>query len=382
MSVPSRFFLTCVLLTHLQVLEDGVHFLYSTTTYGWIKPLIAQHAERSPALMAICASIQIYVEQGPSLQHHQHFSRSLQTFQYELAHSNGVLFGPTMGAGLLVCTLSLLQGLPWTSHLICMVDLYKLHGGDLRGSLPPALDAYTHHCLEVLGIMDMPLFVLGRKTPCLSFWRRFRATQRLGGDNRNDGGIEPVSGLPRTLLDIFACSLEEDHDCEGGAETALWLWGGEEGEFMQLHLWDAWRYAGMLDYRRRKSIRAESGISFSDPTTSNRLTLPTTEQLLCRLLASLDALRLGLEMPETGHLLVANGMFYPYVNASLEYEILRSRPAWRLSLDRVHDKFLREDKTPNTQVLLQALHSSWQRGDTSFDPGDAMRSQGVEIALF
>lgn len=186
-----------------------------------------------------------------------------------------------------------------------------------------------------------------------------------------EDGIEPVSGLPRTLLDIFA-RFEEP-----GTEVQFWLWPGETGEFMQVHLWDTWRFAGMLDHRRRKG-----GVTEKPHEPPTPIILPTTEQLLCRLLSSLDALRLGMERPEYRHLLVANGNFYPYVMASLEFQILRSRPAWKMSLDQIHDYFLSQDHTRNTQVLLEAIRESWQRGDTSLDPEEAMRIHGAEVALY
>lgn len=249
-----------------------------------------------------------------------------------------------------------------------MADLYHLRG-DLR-NLHPDMDKYAHHCLEVMGFMDMPSFVLGRTTPCLGFWRRFRDAQR-SWDNAMEDGIEPVSGLPRTLLDIFA-RFEEP-----GTEVQFWLWPGETGEFMQVHLWDTWRFAGMLDHRRRKG-----GVTEKPHEPPTPIILPTTEQLLCRLLSSLDALRLGMERPEYRHLLVANGNFYPYVMASLEFQILRSRPAWKMSLDQIHDYFLSQDHTRNTQVLLEAIRESWQRGDTSLDPEEAMRIHGAEVALY
>ncbi|KAK0647524.1 hypothetical protein DIS24_g7663 [Lasiodiplodia hormozganensis] len=375
------------LLACQKFFENGVYQIYSTTTHEWIKPLLVEKAKQSTALFVVCATIQICLDDdGLSLRFHHQFEHALRTFQAELSACNGVIRSSTFGAGLLLCTLSLLQGLRWTSHILCMADLYNLHG-DLAPLLIPsspaaATDPYTHHCLEVMGIMDLPGFVLGRTTTHLGFWRRFRSAQQVqrtegGGGGEGDDGIEPVSGLPRSLLDFFARADEP------GAEERFWLWpggGGEtDGEFVQAQLWDAWRYAGMLDHRRRwrgrssaaGGVREEAGI-----------VVPSTERLLFRLLSCLEAVRLGLEQPESGHLLVGNGTFYPFVMASLEFGILDQRPAWRLALDRFCDKFLRPDRSRNVQVLLEALEDARRRGDEGFDADTAMRAQGVEIALF
>lgn len=264
-----------------------------------------------------------------------------------------------------------------------MADLYNLHGAlNTTAVTAAAADPYTHHCLEVMGIMDLPGFVLGRTTTHLGFWRRFRSAQQQQrgekeGAEEAEDGVEPVSGLPRSLLDLFARADEP------GAEERFWLWpgGGEtDGEFVQAQLWDAWRYAGMLDHRRR--WRGRSAGAVREEASRAGVMIPSTERLLFRLLSCLEAVRLGLEQPECGHLLVGNGTFYPFVMASLELGILDQRPAWRLALDRFCDKFLRPDRSRNVQVLLEALEDARRRGDEAFDADTAMRAQGVEIALF
>ncbi|KAF4537474.1 uncharacterized protein LTHEOB_1665 [Lasiodiplodia theobromae] len=376
------------LLACQKFFENGVYQIYSTTTHEWIKPLLVEKAKQSTALFVVCATIQIcFDDDGLSLRFHHQFERALRTFQAELSACNGVIRSSTFGAGLLLCTLSLLQGLRWTSHILCMADLYNLHG-----ALDTTVDSdpYTHHCLEVMGIMDLPGFVLGRTTTHLGFWRRFRSAQQRQRQQRGDkegtevegeenDGIEPVSGLPRSLLDLFARADEP------GAETRFWLWpggGGEtDGEFVQAQLWDAWRYAGILDHRRRWRGRS-AGAAREDASGAGVIVIPSTERLLFRLLSCLEAVRLGLEQPECGHLLVGNGTFYPFVMASLEFGVLDQRPAWRLALDRFCDKFLRPDRSRNVRVLLEAIGDARRRGDEAFDADTAMRAQGVEIALF
>lgn len=261
-----------------------------------------------------------------------------------------------------------MRGFRWTSHLLCTADLYNLHG-DLQNVGSDA-DLYTHHCFEVMGIMDLPSLVLGRTTAHLGFWRRFRRAQRHWLNCKEDG-VEPVSGLPRLFLDIIA-RIDEP-----GCELELWLWPGEVGEFVQSHLWDAWRFAGMLDHRRRWRGKLAD---MRDPPPG--VILPSTEQLVFRLMSCLEAVHLGLEQPEYGHSLVRNSTLYPFVMASLEFRVLDDHPQWKVDLKRFRDKILTWDPSLNAKILFETLEEAEMSGDTSFDADAAMRAHGAEIALF
>lgn len=261
-----------------------------------------------------------------------------------------------------------MRGFRWTSHLLCTADLYNLHG-DLQNVGSDA-DLYTHHCFEVMGIMDLPSLVLGRTTAHLGFWRRFRKAQRHWLNCKEDG-VEPVSGLPRLFLDIIA-RIDEP-----GSELELWLWPGEVGEFVQSHLWDAWRFAGMLDHRRRWRGKLAD---MRDPPPG--VILPSTEQLVFRLMSCLEAVHLGLEQPEYGHSLVRNSTLYPFVMASLEFKVLDDHPQWKVDLKRFRDKILTWDPSLNAKILFETLEEAETSGDTSFDADAAMRAHGAEIALF
>lgn len=269
---------------------------------------------------------------------------------------------------LILTFLQIVRGFRWTSHLLCTADLYNLHG-DLQNVGSDA-DLYTHHCFEVMGIMDLPSLVLGRTTMHLGFWRRFRKAQRHWLNCKQDG-VEPVSGIPRLLLDIFA-RIDEP-----GCELELWLWPGEVGEFVQSHLWDSWRFAGMLDHRRRWRGKLAD---MRDPPPG--VVLPSTEQLVFRLLSCLEAVHLGLEQPEYGHSLVGNSILYPFVMASLEFKVLDDHPQWRVDLKRFRSKISTRDPTLNAKILFETLEEAEMSGDPSFDADAAMRAHGAEIALF
>lgn len=110
--------------------------------------------------------------------------------------------------------------------------------------------------------------------------------------------------------------------------------------------------------------------------------LPSTEQLVFRLLSCLEAVHLGLEQPEYGHSLVRNSTLYPFVMASLEFQVLDDHPQWRVDLKRFRDKILSWDRTLNAKILFETLEEAEMSGDASFDADAAMRAHGAEIALF
>ena len=244
----------------------------------------------------------------------------------------------------------------------CITDIYRL-GGDLE-RLASLDDPFSVHLLEVVGVMDLPNFVFGRISPRLDFWKRFRQAQ-FKAKNTLDDGIEIVSGLPRSLLDILACFDEP------AVEERLWLWHGTTGHVLQIRLWDAWRFSGILLARRTQG---------SYHTTS--ISLPTSEELLGLLVASLDSLRLGVQQPETQHLLICHALLYPYMITASEFTLLRSHPEWKAQLNRLRDFLSELDPTDNCQIGLQIIDEAWQNGDEAVDLDVGVRLRGLELALF
>ncbi|KAL1835204.1 hypothetical protein VTK73DRAFT_6015 [Phialemonium thermophilum] len=300
-----------------------------------------------------------------------------------------------------------MQGLPFTHHLGCMADLYGLR--DDLSQLDPEMGPDLHHCLEVLGIMDLPTFVLGRSTPYLGFWARFRRIQHVLA-NGIVGGVEVVTGLPRSLLDIFSRIHEP------GAEIEFWLWPGEIGQFPQIHLWNSWRYGGMLLARRAsRKVNATAAVAsqalhhpgqpgrapFSGvPRTVvdgvkvtwntrgqygyvvKEFPLPSTEQLLCCVLSELDAMERELARPENSHSLVENGFLYPFLAACLQVSLLKAHPEWKVALCRFRDKWLLPGRTQNVDALLAVIDEAWASGDDDFDADAAAQRMNKEIALY
>ena len=175
--------------------------------------------------------------------------------------------------------------------------MLQVYGFDVSGGeLSRFADLKLQFPVEVMAIMDLPTFVRGRHTTTLGIWSRFREAQRrlLGGKAL---GVEVVSGIPRSLLDIFATIEDES------AEAAFLSWSGEVGEVPHCHLWDAYRLAGVLVGRRLR--RKQRGGKLRDPPS------PTVDVLLARLIAALDALCDTRLRPEYSHLLALNATLYP-----------------------------------------------------------------------
>ncbi|KAI5862041.1 hypothetical protein GGS23DRAFT_124609 [Durotheca rogersii] len=357
-----------------EFLRSGIQMLFSSKKGDWHQASFLQVIDESKAIVAVCVALQLSLDENNFERFHQAYDKAVQLFKDELLESQGTLKRGALGAGLLLCSVSFIQTIPWTNILHCIADLYNFHG-DLT-ELNPHVDPYTYHFFEVLGVMDLPNLVLGRQTRRLQFWRRFRRAQ-VQWDHCVDGGVESVSGVPRKLLDIIA------RIGEPGVEEELWIWTGEVGELLQTHLWDAWRYAGILVIRRQRGKDSTSAPADPDIThTAMDSRLPCTEVVLCRLVSALDALRVGLERVEYQHLLVLNGTLFPYVSASAEFRLLRQHPEWKQALNSMRDQRAKGDTSKSTQALFGMIDEAWDRGDDIFDPEQAAASRGVELALF
>ncbi|KAF5551880.1 transcriptional regulatory protein pro-1 [Fusarium mexicanum] len=340
---------------------------FSPQTIGvpsWIKPFFEQMAYQSPALVMIAGAIQLYMDdgnRGMSVKSMEYTDLALQTFRQELSARYERMHLATICAGLLVCSLCLLQTQPWTMYLELIVDVY-----DLKTKLSTigqiSNDLHTQHLLEVLGVMDLPSSVIGRVNPSIGVWKLFRRLQ----DDRDEGratGVEVVSGIPRSLLDIFASILDNDPEY---TETRFWDWPGQ---------------VGILEIRRRRRMeRKARGLPDREDGTLSKG--PDTEVVLCRLISSIDALQKAFEEPRNQHLLVHNGLPYAVVNAGLEVPLLKQHPTWKATLDDVRKSLLGTDSFDLINTIFEMLDEAWANGTNTFDIESAARSRNLELAIF
>ncbi|KAK1985959.1 hypothetical protein LZ30DRAFT_706999 [Colletotrichum cereale] len=360
----------------------GMNRLYTTESHGWLKTHFVEMAEKSQAFFNVCEAVQAYLEDGLSVSSMERVDHALQTFRSELENRHESFDASTVSAGLLLCSLCLLQARPWTIYLQLMADLYHLQTNMSR--LLPAADhdSTICHSIEVLSIMDMETMVIGRMTSSMGIWRRLREVQDSWQGGRI-GGVEVVSGMPRTFLDVLADIGNGDAQ---ETEARIWAWPGEIGLYAQCILWDCWRYTAVLHVRRieRKKTKMKSSIETIQPevATGKRTPFPPTEVVLCRLVASVYALYRAVELPTNQHLLVHNGLMYPLVIGSLEVPLLAAHPEWKEVFDDVRSLFLRNDSSRLIKIVDEVLDEAWKEGTDTFDVEEVARIRGVEIAIF
>jgi hypothetical protein len=262
-----------------------------------------------------------------------------------------------------------------------MADLYGLPATISDLDPGPVDDGGRLHVLEVMGIMDMPSFVIGRAKDSIGIWKRLRVSQETWAAGRA-GGIEVVTGLPRSLLDIFAGMLDNDKDY---TERKFLEWPGEIGNYLQCHLWECCRLSGVLELRRRQRRRRlkakrPPAIDGLAPPPDNEQ--PPSELVMCRLMAAMDALYGAAGLPRNSHLLVQNGMIYPLFTASLEVAQLRVHPEWKATLREIWRDFGRRDEFSLTNATFALVEDCWAESFDYCDVDDAARQRNLEVALF
>lgn len=251
-----------------------------------------------------------------------------------------------------------MHGFPWTMHLEGMhnILLENLHR-------PSARSKFRTHLLEVMGVMDFPIFVIGRQTPCIGIWRSY--CQRAEPKE----GVEPVSGLPRSLLDLFAGIGIET------TEQSFWDWPGNPGDFLQCYLWEAHRLAGILTLRQQARLPGKQQSSSVSAWRQPGACPADATILVGRILANLDALRLACaERPEEDTF-IQNAKNYPLFVAGLEITVLRPRPDWQKKI-RSFLLLTRQD-----ELILSLLEEMWRRDDPNFSVDQVAQERGIEMGL-
>jgi hypothetical protein len=251
-----------------------------------------------------------------------------------------------------------------------------------------AQGAYQTHLVEVMGVMDLPVWTLGRQNPCLGVWKRNCAPRGFLRHNRDQ--VEAMSGLPKSLLDVISDMDSND------SELQLWNWPGAHGSLAQTHLWEAYRLACILTHRQcGTSIRATCTASATFPVggqvptgTAQGSKAPiSTELLVTRIVSSLDAVEHTLRpSSETAGStrLPTNALLYPAVIAALQADIFSKYTEYK----DVVRRSLRVADEPKigeqSSLLLDLVEEIWQElqdhgGPVNVD--DILRARGLELSL-
>ncbi|KAJ5579855.1 uncharacterized protein N7459_005840 [Penicillium hispanicum] len=338
-------------LTEKEVLRDGINALHSSTARDSLLQLRpTELCQESSALYTICLAFQLSLSTTHSARFLEYFDTALRGFRSELARSTTLSDG-TLTAGLLLCSIDLMHGLPWTMHLEGMHNILKSHGLDaphIPATPPPTL--FRTHLLEVMGVMDLPHLVSASGVAIVNPRLRGRASR-------------PVSGLPRSLLDLFAgIGLET-------TEQSLWDWPGEEGSFLQCYLWAAHRLAGILTLRRHiRTDRETRLLSQRGQKPGPGACLADATILVTRILANLDALRLACVERPTEDPFIKNAVLFPFFAAGLE--VLWQQTIMNCALGSRQD-----------EILLDLLKTTWEQNDPDLSVDELAHSKGIEMGL-
>ncbi|KAJ5280807.1 hypothetical protein N7478_006179 [Penicillium angulare] len=346
-----------------EFMNNGINVLHSTTARdSMLQPRLPELCQQSGALYTICLAFQLALSSTRSPQFLEYFDASFRKFRSELAQSTTLSDG-TLTAGLLLCSIGLMHGLPWTVHLEGMHNILQSHGladQDHTATQTP----FRTHLLEVMGVMDLPCFSIGRQTSYIGIWSRYCQP------NSPREGVEPVSGLPRVLLDMFAGIGV------GTTEQSFWDWPGVSGNFLQCYLWEAHRLAGILILRRYARAEEHQSEMRKFSTWRQPSACPADETVLVsRILANLDALRLAIAERPAEDRFIENAVLFPIVVAGLEVSVLRQNPQWQKTIRKCAPGSIQHE------ILLELMEELWEKNDNLLNIDDLARAKGVEMGL-
>ena len=268
-----------------------------------------------------------------------------------------------------------MQGIPWTMHLRGMYNILQSQSVTRSHD---QVSPFRAHLLEVMGIMDLPTFAIGRKHPYLGFWRQYCRNRSMPVPSEQYD-VEVMSGLPRSLVDIFSCIYE------GATERDFWDWPGSRGCFLQCQLWEAYRLAGMLVIRHG-ALRLPSELDDNPAQrgqSQRQSALPTTAVIITRLLSCVDAIYRASSEAEGKDTLIINAIPYPVFVAGLQSDALNKDPELRDFIRRIL-LAIAEGPFWNKQyrLLLDLLEEYWTYPQNTINIHEIAQSRGIELGLF
>lgn len=261
-------------------------------------------------------------------------------------------------------------------HLYGMYQILKTQGLNIFAAQQTP---FRRHLLEVLGVMDLPTFSVGRQNPSLGFWRKYCRSRDADQQTPKDSDVEVVSGIPRSLIDIFSFIGE------GATEEDFWNWPGSKGTMLQHQMWEAYRLAGILAVRHCQLHPESSEDKWIGSTPHSRshpgITIPDSSILVSRILSCLDAICRACAEPEGKDCLILNAVHYPVFVAGLQADIVNTEPGLKHVIRRcfcLRPNLL--DIGGDGQLLLGFLEEYW-RDPEGTNLHELARSRGVELGL-
>lgn len=205
----------------------------------------------------------------------------------------------------------------------------------------------------LIGALDLPTHVLGRQTKQLHMWHQHCMGQ---------GGIEEITGVPCSLLDLFASPM--DHEIE----QRLLQWPGEPGEAVMCKTWEATQFAGLI---RIRDLRLEQGL----PVDTDKHPTATIVQHILDLMRDLR-IRLDVNIFATTDI-----FFFPLVAVGSQAQFLTTE----------NRAFIKDGITalannstgcyPYYDSVLKLLEALWA-GDSTKSLESIAREMGMELGLY
>lgn len=202
-----------------------------------------------------------------------------------------------------------------------------------------------------MGFLDISAFVIGRQTVPNNIWLEFNHQQ-----NANLPEIEPVSGLPSSLLSLFSRLGEKD------LAVSFLSWRCCNSDIPHYHLWESYRYAGAL------------AASKMHENTDKQDAIPSDGILIMQVLASVDAVRSCKSHPTSR--LVQESLIYPLVIAGRFAKDTSEKEL----ICRFFKVLIVEHPTRRLEMAWKLIEYYWESGGTK-DFDDIAAEWETEISI-
>ncbi|KAE8155084.1 hypothetical protein BDV25DRAFT_135128 [Aspergillus avenaceus] len=290
-----------------EFLSSGINVLHPTSvndSRNLLGPMLPTLCRESKALYAVCVALQASLCAEMYSQFFEHFDTALTLLRNELSHSLPYLEDPTFTAGLF---------LSGSRHALDNAPIWNAWNTSDAREQPFVRTAAISYPFRGHGSHGSAYLYSGTDTITAS---------------HQDPDIEVVSGLPRSLVDIFSMI-----GSSAASERDFWYWPGSPGNLLQQQLWEPYRLAGMLAIRDGRllhshldhTLAAVEGLQTRQQDIQPG-SLPSTTAVVFRIVSNLAALCIALAGSDGPQTLVFNAIKYPAFVVGLEKDIINKDP--------------------------------------------------------
>ena len=260
----------------------------------------------------------------------------------------------------------------WTLHLSGLETIITQRGLADHGKNH---DSLTEFIVEGIGLLDLPGATLGRRRACQHIWSRL--VTPLGAR-----GIEPVTGLPRSLINIMA----RVDAPEASRDLIAWVPQERAEHVLQYPYWEAFRLMLLLINQDLIRLQQPSDSTTSFAEESPPLMSPDakTESLVMRILASVKALQ-NVEIEDPFRIPLQNCILWPLFTAALHTDAIS--PTRELLAHQFQAFVARRNKLVD-RTAWTVLVEVWARRDADVKlhalqvANDFVFDMGVELHLY